>query len=370
MAMVSPPASVGGASALDSLRGQTLSVPDLSPVYAEWRHGVSPHYARLAEVMTEQIRNYTDDERVVRRLEATDFALLTSMCYPDAEWPQLKLMGQFLLWLFVWDDEVDKAIDACEADYASDLAMADEYRKLSLRYVNKKLGGSPEADAVNGSLPDTLPAACTMFGDFSASLVESAAQIDMERFGRDLQYFVESNREEQLCRMRGELPTVDHYWSFRHGTGAMDALNTLTEFAANTHLPKDLAWGEEVYTMRLEISRNVILMNDMLSLKKEIEDATPTNIVAVLMHHRSTSLAKTIDEVVAQLKTTKRLFDGATQSLRAKCAARCPDKLAEVERFIGVFETFQTGLYKWSLGSPRYRISSAVAVDGSIMIKL
>lgn len=128
-------------------------------------------------------------------------------------------MGQYFVFLFIWDDAIDKEIDLDEGDLASDLSKADIYRAQSTQFVKQQLKVSPELLPV-----ESPPGECEVFRDVAAVLVEAGAQIGIPQLARDLQYFMDSSSVEQRFRLEGHIPTVSEYWAYRHGTGAIGAI--------------------------------------------------------------------------------------------------------------------------------------------------
>lgn len=65
------------AEVYSGLKGKTLHLPDLRPVYAGWAEGRNSHYAALLPVINENIDRYIDDEKFAKKLKAVDLANFT-----------------------------------------------------------------------------------------------------------------------------------------------------------------------------------------------------------------------------------------------------------------------------------------------------
>ena len=59
------------------LKGKTLHLPDLRPVYAGWAAGRNSHYERLLPIINAHIEKYIDDEKFRKKLKAVDLANFT-----------------------------------------------------------------------------------------------------------------------------------------------------------------------------------------------------------------------------------------------------------------------------------------------------
>lgn len=157
------------------------------------------------------------------------------------------------------------------SSYASDWAKACEYRSQSIMFVEEQLGVRP----VKVTKAPTV--VCSLFKDVATTLLQAPRQVNIGRLAQDLRFFMESNGVEQHLRLSGKLPTFQEYWSFRHGTGAVDSICTFAlyviwlenqgiyiiddgnRYMLNTTLPDTLCWVPEVMIMRRETSKQSIL---------------------------------------------------------------------------------------------------------------
>lgn len=170
--------------------------------------------------------------------------------YPKAEWERLKTMALFATSMFIFDDSIDKEIDPDVVDYASDYAAATAFRRECVIYMRRQL---KVEDKVASSVP--FPMEFASFGQVASVLAKvDPKQLHMLMFAKDLEEFIEASGPEQQYRLTGTIPTVDQYWSFRHGVGAVFAFASLHQYATDTRLPAELAWSTEVMTMRVESS--------------------------------------------------------------------------------------------------------------------
>ncbi len=130
----------------------------------------------------------------------------------------------FFVWIFLWDDEIDKEIDPDVLDCASDYRKANEYRSESAVFIGHQLSRNAKSYS---KVPVAPTEVCAAFGLVAPIFVKVGEQICLERLTDDLQVFMMSSAAEQKCRLTGELPNVEDYWKFRIGTGGVDAICTL-----------------------------------------------------------------------------------------------------------------------------------------------
>lgn len=157
--------------------------------------------------------------------------------------------------LFVFDDAIDKAIEPGKADLASDFEAAAIFRDDCVNYTKSQLGLNAELKSI------PAPPEFAGFGAFAELLLATCppSQVDLEKLSSRVQHFINANATEQKHRLSGKLATVDEYWKFRHGVGAVYIFIILHPYMANVNLPDELVWSEEVEVMSLETSRQPIM---------------------------------------------------------------------------------------------------------------
>jgi hypothetical protein len=89
-----------------------------------------------------------------------------------------------------------------------------------------------------------------------------------------------------------------------------------------------------------------------------------------MFHHTGGSIDDIVGQVIAQLYESAALFDRAVESLTSKALKHGPSVCEELRRFIGLFETFQTGCYEFYIASRRYGVTKYLREDGSFRIPL
>ncbi|KXJ89047.1 isoprenoid synthase domain-containing protein [Microdochium bolleyi] len=350
----------------DRLRGQTLLIPDLKPIYARWESGVNPEYERLSNLIDEAIDDYVVDEKQRLKTRAINLAWFISATYPNAAWEQLKTMGLLALMLFVFDDAIDKEIEPGKADLASDFEAAAIFREECINYARSQLG----LDTESKSVPP--PPEFASFGAFAELLLATCptGQIDLEKLLNRVQHFIEANATEQKHRLSGKLASVEEYWKFRHGVGSVYIFCALHPYMANVNLPDELVWSEEVEVMTLETSMQPIICNDLYSLKKEIDEETPANLIPIMLASTNMNLDEIIADLVGQMDASAKRFDNAVTALRSKAKNYSTATQTDLEHFIKAFESFQTGCYRFYMKSRRFGIQQYEQADGSFLIPL
>ncbi|KAI1340352.1 terpenoid synthase [Xylariaceae sp. FL0016] len=357
-------------SAFSRLRGEVLNIPDLNPIYMRWKSGQNPLRERLQLFVDENIDKYVLDAKARTKAKKSQLAWFVLMIYPEASWDQLTTIALLSITAFVFDDTIDKEIDPSNPDYASDFEAATSLRNHCIASVRYHLGLH---DEYNGRQDETplCPQEFSCFPSLASAVLHAPlGQIDVARLALDFEDFIESNAAEQQYRLSGTIPTVREYWRYRHGVGAVFMYCTFHQYVVNAELPEPLAQCDEVRVMRLETSAQPIICNDLYSLKKEMNDATPSNLVPIMAHHNHQSLESVVDQLIGQMYDSANNFDVAVASLREKGRAYDKATQDQLEKFIEAFETFQTGCFRYFMGSVRFRIQHYQQEDGSFSIPL
>ncbi|KAI1440363.1 terpenoid synthase [Annulohypoxylon stygium] len=359
-----------GVAALRGLQGKLLQVPDLRPIYANWASGLNPYCEELRAFIDEKIDIYVKNEKAREKTRAIDLGWFASLCYPTAGIEQLKTMALISMAFFIFDDTIDKEIDDEAPDFASDFDAATKLRQDSIAYMRHKLFQGQDKSVL---CPQVLhpPQEFASFEEFAPRVTAAKpGQVDLDRLADDIQEFIDTNALEQTYRLSGSLPSTEEYWTYRHGVGAVFPYCTLHQYVNDISLPDGLAWCEEVKVLRLETSFQPLLCNDLYSLKKEMKEDTPTNLIPIMVAETGRSLDSIVHELVEQMYSSARKFDVAAASLRAK-GLKYDEKVQEnILMFIRAFETFQTGCFKFFMDSKRFGVKAYKQDDGSYLIPL
>jgi hypothetical protein len=160
-------------------------------------------------------------------------------------------MALFATAMFILDDSIDKEIDPDVTDYASDYVAGSQFRDDCISFIQRQLHLSESITTLKYS----RPIECASFATVAATFIKADPdQIYLSMLTKDLEEFIDASAPEQRYRLTGQIPTVNQYWSFRHGVGCVFAFASLHQYVADTKLPPELAWSEEVMTMRTETS--------------------------------------------------------------------------------------------------------------------
>ncbi|KAJ5726085.1 terpene synthase family metal binding domain-containing protein [Penicillium malachiteum] len=150
------------------LHGKTLTIPNLWPIFQHWPRAVNENLHRLRQNTNKILERTIQDSKLskLEALKSCDFALLTSCLFPQARWEELEISGIFMLWIFLWDDEIDEG----SSEVAQNKVHAEAYVQESMEYARLNLGltyinGSNGESEHNGDMVESsidLSASCSV----------------------------------------------------------------------------------------------------------------------------------------------------------------------------------------------------------------
>lgn len=242
-----------------------------------------------------------DRRYALKRLEAADFGLFVATWWPDLNREQLQVMAFCIIWLFLWDDEIDSE----SSNLGTEFETAQCYRNKTLDFVATALG-----------LADTPSALCTSvlitsISDVTASIAGSEKRL-RRRFFQEMEYFVHATEIEQKRRLENKLPQLEEYLDCRMGTSGVGVCVVLHNILVGELM--DDASRTEMDEMMLQTNMMISITNDILSLKKELAAGTPDSIIPILWQ-QSGSLQMAVDKAYKLLKEARSLFDASEQRL-------------------------------------------------------
>jgi len=65
----------------ESLRGQTLHIPNLQPAFAAWKQGINPAHARVRQAVDARLAGLIGDETVLAKVRGADIGLFAAGYY-------------------------------------------------------------------------------------------------------------------------------------------------------------------------------------------------------------------------------------------------------------------------------------------------
>ncbi|KAL1759644.1 isoprenoid synthase domain-containing protein [Schizophyllum commune] len=244
--------------------------------------------------------------------------LLTSMCYPDAAAPQLRVCNDYLTYLFHLDNLSDDM---------------DNY------------GTTTTADVVLNSLYHPYTYRCParvgrMTRDYYKRMLPTASAGCQQRFIETFDFFFQSVTQQAIDRKSGVIPDLESYVALRRDTSGCKPCWALIEYANNLDIP-DAVMDHPVLREMGEAANDLVTWsNDIFSYNVEQSKGDTHNMIAVVMNERGLDLQGAVDFVGELCKQAIDRFNYARSCL--------PSWSPQIDRDVDVYAD---GLANWMVGS-------------------
>ncbi|KJZ74403.1 hypothetical protein HIM_06213 [Hirsutella minnesotensis 3608] len=330
-----------------SARGDKVLVPNLFDCLGDWpAKQVNPRREALREHIDGRLEQTRLDRAVIDKKKKADLALGTALWLPHAQWNELKHIADFNAWFFCWDD----LVDSDEGELALALDAADAYRSRTLAIFKRGLGLCPPNEAVLEGQIDSVNA---MMQSFFEDLCRQYDQDKRRDLYEAFEHFVQACAVEQRMRLNQQVPDFEAYLTMRMGTICAFPALALSEYACRVSLPRDIATSTDMQLLQREACIAILLINDILSLKKELEMMCMSNAIVVLMVKSGLTVQAAVQEVAGRLRVCADAFDQAGRNLESLVSDQESDAL---RRVLEVQRCLVTSTIEWSLRSDRYKI--------------
>ncbi|KAJ6541555.1 isoprenoid synthase domain-containing protein [Mycena capillaripes] len=358
---------LGSHDYVHTLRGQTLRFPNLNLPMKDWPKGISPHYEDLLVVQHTELKNlFTfrlkllgQDIKAYDICASTDCPYCAATWFPKASWAGLRLGAQAITFLYLWDD----AIDTPElTDLFNDLGASNRFREETRMHFDRYL--SDDASLLGDATTPPISAALRSFIPIGEACAFRMTRGQRTQVLDQLHRYVDACEIEQLSELSGQAPTIEEYLKSRMGTSAVGFIVACLEYIVGIDLGDTIRSDRYVKAVFDETVFNIAIVNDILSLRRELRYPYYNNAVAVLYHEHQ-DLQKAVDETY---KIILRSIETLEEAAR-KALDKYPDRREDLTAWIDGCKNMCTGNMAWSLHIARYSLG-VKALDGTTEIAL
>ena len=279
-----------------------------------------------------------EKEAALRRFHASRFAWLTARAYPTATFEELALANDFLVWLFMLDDQFDDGAIGRQPD-RTQLIMSTLIALVTLDEASQSVSSPSLRGAVAASLVDLWQ-----------RMLPHTTPAWRERFLRHLHDYFASYDWETQNRTQGRIPGVETYIEKRQDTGAMLLALDFIDLTEQVSMEPEVYASTEVQTLIRTTNNAVCWSNDIISLEKERTRGDVNNLVLAVQHARQCSLQAAVDHVNAMITEQVQLFIETEQRL----LALFPANRRDMQKYIAVMRAWIRGNLDWSAETHRY----------------
>ncbi|KAH7313116.1 isoprenoid synthase domain-containing protein [Rhexocercosporidium sp. MPI-PUGE-AT-0058] len=417
---------------LHSIRGTTVTIPDLRPIFEKYTGPVNPNYEAMVPVVNSRLESLVSNEKRLAKLKTADFALFASNWWPTAEFRELRIVAFLAIWLFLWDD----ALDEPTGEHAENFEAAQLYRAETERFLADCLSLStskeistvvtyPVFDSLKGfgmQLKKLLleyflgvspkpqmakPSSGGFLGSVSilGKKVKSAAWWTLgmktekkvspassshpiiesfrvigdelkvaytieqrQNFFEDMKFYIATTETEQRYKLDGKIPTLKEYWEARMGTSAVAACLAMIELVHHIKGPYRSTNHPSLKTLSDESNIIVVIANDMLSLKKEIAQRQIDSLIPLSVPVYG-GVQEAIDQAHIDLLASVARFDAESKKVLSEPNTTGMSD-SELRLFVEGCRRCWVGNFNWSLCTGRYGLGAIDQKKGSFSLSL
>ncbi|GLA32399.1 terpene cyclase [Aspergillus niger] len=215
---------------LQKLYGHTCVIPDLRSFMKSESEGINKHRTLLPLCVHDYIDSQADaseslsllpeDPAKAQKVKGADFPLLACLWWPHASFRKLRVLAFLVVWLIVWDDELDGASQFT----AYDLNMGQRFRDETRRFVKASLG--LESEDPNNVTENAIIRGFSPIADFIREEYDEEHRLTLTE---EIIFVIHMSKVEQENRLGMDIPSTDQYLAYRLGTNLMGVICAATE---------------------------------------------------------------------------------------------------------------------------------------------
>jgi hypothetical protein len=269
-------------------------------------------------------------ESALRRFLAARFAWLTARAYPTVGEDELVLINEWLVWLFLFDDQFDDSPYAWQSEHIQQVLQV--YISV-VTHAQRHKGPAVEA-----------------FYDLCERSFQGMSLTWKTRLSFHLVHYFETYLWTAHNRAQGIVPDHKSYIARRQHSGGMTLAFDLIEFAHHIELPEELLRTEPFQILTSTTNNVVCWSNDIFSLQKERARGDVNNLVVIVQHEDGVSFQEAVERVHKMVVQQVKLFEAAEQALPV-----CSPQLGQaVTLFLDGLKAWMRANLDWSLETQRY----------------
>ncbi len=322
----------------------------LPKIYCPFPSSINPYVEEAHEHTIAWAKHFclVQKDAAMRRFLASRFSWLTARAYPSVGKEELKLLNDWLTWLFLFDDQFDEGLIIGQPSYIQ--TLLDGYSAI---FTNPDaiVLQSPAAQALTDLVQRTF------------SQMPSVWQM---RFAKHFKaYFDTYIWSVNNCTL-ATVPNLSDYIEKRRDSGSVYPAIDLIDLAEHVALPLSLMESPEFQRL-MRITNDVVCWsNDIISLEKEIARGDVNNLVLVVQHAENLPLQEAVDKVGTMVSSAVRLFEQTERALQNTLQNRIPELERDMQKYLNVLKAWMRGNLDWAVSTGRYAQVEQTASGGAV----
>ncbi|KAF6804145.1 hypothetical protein CSOJ01_10409 [Colletotrichum sojae] len=261
-----------------------VRIPDFFASIMSTKPVINPNYFAAkakGDRWISSVMNF--DKAMAAKNAKADFCYLACMWSPEASEDQMATMMEWNYWVFFFDDQFD------EGHLKEDPVAAAEETEATMAIMT---GGAPRYT------PQSNPVRHLFQKCWDTISARSSLEMQKRWIDQHKRYFAQLLVQVDR-QVTGETFThdVDEYMDLRRGTiGVYPAVN-LCEFIMDIKLPQHVYDHPSLQECMVISSDLVLLVNDVLSYRKDLELGTEHNLISLLVEKYNLTVQQAVDRI-------------------------------------------------------------------------
>jgi len=330
---------------LRQLHGQNVRIPDLGKMMADWPRAQNKHLEDVNSKILEIIETHAVNDTVRMRLTKAMLSSQLAGWYPYASCDRIKALTSFQAWMFIIDDMLDQYSIVEKFDFESLHVMLADCRDFVERSLN--VANTTEKAPLRYKDHDAV----VSFEEYAQTVCQSYSDNRpyRARIAKEAVATLDGYQQEALNRYAGRIPTLEEYLGYREASSCIMQVAVNFEFANGISLPEEVMESEEMRELYRAAVAVVWIVNDIVSLRKEIKEGFVENLVVLLSQG---DIQKGIDGAVARLEREVAAVNEASEAAERRFADT-PHK-DHVSILSKNCKNMCMANWLWSMRTPRY----------------
>ncbi|KAI1272131.1 Presilphiperfolan-8-beta-ol synthase [Xylaria sp. FL0933] len=348
--------SISSGTATDTLTSEdqtastsySVNIPDMFSSIMSVEPLINANYEKVkpeADAWAAMVYNL--DEKMTKRNVKADFAYMNAIWAPHADEEAYRMMVDWHHWVFAFDDQFD------EGHLSDDIKLAQQEIDATVAIMTDEHPPiSKETNPIRHVFQTTW------------KRLQQGTEQQQRWIKNHMDYFTGLLRQVEIQRTQKKL-TIDEYIDFRRQSiGAMPSCS-LVEYACDIKISQAVLDHPSIVECEKISADLVYLVNDVLSLRKDIEYGVDHNLI-ILLKKQGLSAQQAVDKIEEMLDDCYRRWYRAL----AEMPVWGEDVDREVLKYVDGCRNIALGNLYWSYKSGRYLKDEGAQVRATRVLNL
>ncbi|UQC83227.1 terpene synthase family protein [Colletotrichum lupini] len=332
------------------LHGQKIRIPDLGRLMEDWPRDQNPHLNAVDSKILQIIESHAVNDAVRGRLTKAMLSKQLTGWYPYASCDRIEALTSFQAWMFIVDDMLDQYSLIHKFDFASLHVLLADCRD----FIDRSLGLLTICTSETGQPQYRDYDAVVSFAEYAEAVMKANGDnySYRQRIAKEATATLDGYRQEAVNRYAGRATSLQEYLGYREASSCIMQVAVNLEFANGISLPEEVMASPEMRELYRAAVAIVWIVNDIVSLRKELREGFVENLVVLLANGDAqkgldgavTRLEHEVSALNDAVKASARRFDDTPYKNHVTLLAKNCKNMCMAN-------------WLWSMKTPRYCLS-------------